>query len=196
MDSTGRRGYVDQPCLSECALKATRGAPRLTVPAWATCVAVVVGTSLGGVIGWQVGTSHQGVAQQSHSLADSVHAHMHHRPDSRAALETAAACRSGAFVEAVAILNSVDEISHKLPASTEERTRAELDTVLFTALKQAHAELPCVAGVLSHGYDRAYAETIDRAVTLARMRELHPDVAQIGVKTVEFLRTHGAPPTR
>ena len=99
-----------------------------------------------------------------------------------------AACRSGAFVEASGILGSVAQIADQLPAATPERTRAELDTVLFTALKQARAEVHCVAGGLTLGYDRAYAQTVERATQLARQRGLHADVVALGQETAAALR--------
>jgi hypothetical protein len=99
-----------------------------------------------------------------------------------------AACRSGAFVEASGILGSVAQIADQLPATTTERTRAELDTVLFTALKQARAEVHCVAGGLTHGYDRAYAQTVERATQLARQRGLHADIVALGQETAAVLR--------
>jgi hypothetical protein len=106
------------------------------------------------------------------------------------AVDLPTGCRSGAFVEASGILGSVAQIADTLPAATAERTRAELDTVLFTALKQARAEVHCVAGGLSHGYDRAYAQTIERATRLARQRGLHADVVRTGEEAVAALRAN------
>jgi hypothetical protein len=103
------------------------------------------------------------------------------------AASAAPACRTGAFVEAAGILNSVALIAERLPPQTPERTRAELDTVLFTALRQARAEVHCVAGRVAPGYERSYAQTIERAGLLARQRGLHPDVSELAQQTAATL---------
>jgi hypothetical protein len=100
--------------------------------------------------------------------------------DGKTPLQTAKPCRTGAFLEADRILGSVINISRLLPANTPEGARAELDSILYTALQQAHSELHCVAGVLTHDFDRAFAETIRRAVALAQQRKLSRDVVALG----------------
>jgi hypothetical protein len=105
------------------------------------------------------------------------------------------ACRSGAFVEASRIVNSVVEIAQALPANTPERTRAELDTVLYTALKQAKSEVHCVTGGLSYGYERSYAAVISRGIALARSRQLSSDVLDLGDSVVAALLANKASST-
>lgn len=166
-------------------------------------IAALIGATLIAAIGAAVGGVAFGAhwqARQQPSLADltlqaqwqamaTQHA-VARDPRASAAADGSvpAACRSGAFVEASGILGSVAQIADQLPAATTERTRAELDTVLFTALKQARAEVHCVAGGLTHGYDRAYAQTVERATQLARQRGLHADVVALGQETAAALR--------
>ncbi len=102
-------------------------------------------------------------------------------------LSAAKPCRQGAFVEASGIINSAVEMHRALPKTTPERTRAELDTVLYTALKQARSEVHCVAGVITHGYDKSYAESIRRGMGMARERGLSADVAVIGQDVIDAL---------
>ncbi len=111
-------------------------------------------------------------------------------------IQTANPCRAGAFVEASSIVNSVVEIAMALPPNTTERTRAELDTVLYTALKQAKSEVHCVVGALSYGYERAYAGVIKRGVALAQSRGLSNDIVVLGNELVSTLEANKrvAPP--
>ena len=118
------------------------------------------------------------------------HASMHAPRPLREGVNAAAPCRAGAFVEASNIINSVVEIAMALPANTPERTRAELDTVLFTALKQAKSEVHCVAGVLSFGYDRSYAGVIRRGVALAQSRRLSTDIVELGNSVVAAIEAN------
>lgn len=93
-------------------------------------------------------------------------------------------------------MNSVVEIAMALPTNTGERTRAELDTVLYTALKQAKSEVHCVVGALSFGYERAYAGVIKRGVALAQSRGLAKEIVDLGnevVATLEANRRIAAP---
>ncbi|MGL4230613.1 MAG: hypothetical protein ACRDAM_22000 [Casimicrobium sp.] len=110
-------------------------------------------------------------------------------------IQTANPCRAGAFVEASSIVNSVVEIAMALPPNTPERTRAELDAVLYTALKQAKSEVHCVVGALSFGYERAYAGVIKRGVGLAQSRRLSKDIVDLGNELVSTLEAnkHVAP---
>jgi|GEM_PF-1218264 len=123
--------------------------------------------------------------------------HDHHDHSKRAPLpagsETAARCRSGAFVEAAAMLNSTVEISQALPADTPERTRSEIDVLLYTALKQAHDEVHCVLGTLTYGYDRSFAEVIYRATILSKGRAIKPEIVALGESTEQQLRAKGKP---
>jgi hypothetical protein len=105
-------------------------------------------------------------------------------------------CRSGAFVEAAAMLNSIMEIAAALPADSpraanhdprQARIRHEIDVLLYIALKQAHDEVHCVQGVLTHGYDRSFREIIARATTLVRTRGLKRDVIALGQATLQML---------
>jgi hypothetical protein len=118
------------------------------------------------------------------------HAHMHADRPLPASVQTAHTCRAGAFVEASGIVNSVVEIAMALPPNTSERTRAELDTVLYTALKQAKSEVHCVVGALSFGYERAYAGAIKRGVALAQSRQLSKDIVDLGNAVVTTLEAN------
>jgi hypothetical protein len=104
--------------------------------------------------------------------------------------EVAHKCRAGAFVDASNIVNSVVEIAMALPPNTPDRTRAELDTVLYTALRQANSEVHCVAGALSYGYERSYAGVIRRGVALAQSRRLSADIIELGNKVVATLESN------
>jgi hypothetical protein len=140
-------------------------------------------------------------AHSEHTQAGHSHHDAHqHNHDVRASLpegsETAIACRSGAFVEAAAMLNSTVEIAMALPPNTPERTRAEVDVLLYTALKQAHSEVTCVTGTLKRGYDRSFAEIIERATVLAKSRGLKPEIVSLGTKTSAALRASYSKPVR
>jgi hypothetical protein len=129
-------------------------------------------------------------SHQAHQASAHDQAHMHaDRPLSKS-IQTAHPCRAGAFVEASSIVNSVVEIAMALPPTTSERTRAELDTVLYTALKQAKSEVHCVVGALSFGYDRAYAGVIKRGVGLAQSRRLSKDIVDLGNEIVATLEAN------
>jgi hypothetical protein len=104
--------------------------------------------------------------------------------------QTAQACRAGAYLEADRILGSVVGASLALPPDTPPAVRTELDSILYTGLQQARSEVHCVAGVLTHGYDRAYAETVEKAVTLARQRKLSKDVVALGEDVIAALRAN------
>jgi hypothetical protein len=116
------------------------------------------------------------------SVAEHAHNHAHDHADRplREGVSAKTACRQGAFVEAQSIVNSVVDIAMALPSNTPERTRNELDTILYTAFKQAKAEVHCVAGSLSHGYEKSFANPFKRAVALAQSRRLSRDVIEIG----------------
>jgi hypothetical protein len=106
-------------------------------------------------------------------------------------------CRQGAFLEASQIINSVTDIATNLPSSALERTRGELDAILYTALKQARAEVHCVTGGLPEGYEQSFADILRRGTDLARMRGLSKDVVDLGATTVELLeRNQPTPQTR
>jgi hypothetical protein len=126
------------------------------------------------------------------------HQEREHDHNARAPLppgsETVIACRSGAFVEAASMLNSIVEIAMALPPNTPERTRAEVDVLLYTALKQAHSEVSCVTGTLKLGYDRSFAEIIERATMLAKSRGLKPEIISLGTTTSAALRASYSKP--
>jgi hypothetical protein len=133
----------------------------------------------------------------SASISAQDHAHDH---DVRAPLppgtSLAVACRVGAFVESSSIINSVIEIAAALPPDTPERTQNELNSVLYTALKQAQSEVHCIQGGLSYGYQEAYAAIIERGAQLAQLRGLSPDIAAIGFEVAAILRANKAAPAR
>ncbi|NJK45791.1 MAG: hypothetical protein HC933_17365, partial [Pleurocapsa sp. SU_196_0] len=106
-------------------------------------------------------------------------------------------CRQGAFLEASQIINSVTDIATNLSSSTSERIRDELDAILYTALKQARAEVHCVTGGLPDGYEQSFADILRRGTDLARRRGLSKDVIDLGATTVELLeRNQPTPRTR
>jgi hypothetical protein len=120
------------------------------------------------------------------AMTDITHDHARHPlPEGS---EASLACRSGAFLEASAILNSVIEITQRLPHDSPAAVRSELDIILYTALKQAHSEVACVQTVLTHGYHQSFAEIIERATVLAKARGLKPEVIQLGDQTARALR--------
>lgn len=125
---------------------------------------------------------------------DAPAAHDAHGEHSGAAgrriLQTPHACRAGAYLEADRILGSVVGISLALPPDTPPAVYTELDSILYTGLQQARSEVHCVAGVLTHGYDKAYAETIEKAVMLARQRKLSKDVIALGDEVIASLRAN------
>jgi len=130
-------------------------------------------------------------------MAAHDHAHDHdHDHDQRAPLPAGSSlairCRSGAFVEASSIVNSVVEIAAALPVDTDARTRRELDSVLYTALKQARTEVECVQGGLRHGYEHAYALVIRRGGALATERGLSADIAAMAEETAKLLEANQA----
>ena len=96
-------------------------------------------------------------------------------------------CRQGAFVEASETINAVTDVMLNMPASTPKVSRMGLDTVLYTALRQAGSEVHCVAGVLQHGYGRVYADVVRRGAMLARSRGLPKDVVALANRTAEAL---------
>jgi len=121
-----------------------------------------------------------------------AHALKHAPKPLRDGVQAEFACRSGAYMQASAILGSLLEVSRQLPADTPERARQELDGILYVAMKQARAEVHCVAGTLPRGYDRALAETMQHSVALARSRGLSQDVQNLGLDTEQALRANKA----
>jgi hypothetical protein len=110
---------------------------------------------------------------------EGVHHHMA-KPAARAIPQTAMPCRAGAYLEADRTLNSVIALHRMLPTSTSKNAAGELDSILYTALQQAKSEVHCVAGTLTHGYDKAFSETMRKATAVAQQRGLPPDVIKIG----------------
>jgi hypothetical protein len=136
-----------------------------------------------------------------HWQAAASQQHAHHRPSAadiarvsalhagrNTAIQVPHVCRQGAFLDASSIINSVAEIQKVLPADSPRLMRVELDSILFTALKQAHGEVHCIAGALSFGYDHSFAASIQRGVDLARLRGLPPEVGQIGEAVIQTLK--------
>ena len=115
-------------------------------------------------------------------------------PENKPLTRASIPCRTGAFMEASAILNSVLDISNSLPQDTSEQTRAELDTILYTVFKQAKSEVHCVAGGLQYGYDRAFADTFRRGVQLAKSRHLSSDVIEVGLNVILTLEQNKTTP--
>jgi hypothetical protein len=126
----------------------------------------------------------------SHSGDHSHHGHSHADKPLPDSVQTAHTCRAGAFVEAASIVNSTVDIAMALPPNTGERTRAELDTILYTALKQAKSEVHCVSGALSFGYERSFAGVIKRGVALAQSRRLKQEVIEAGNSVVAALEAN------
>jgi hypothetical protein len=107
-------------------------------------------------------------------------------------------CRQGAFVDASNMINTVVQISSAIPPNTSALVRADLDSLLYTALKQAKSEVHCVAGGLSYGYDKSFALSIERGIKLAQARNLSPDIVLLGQSVIDALTlnrpTAAAPP--
>jgi hypothetical protein len=130
-----------------------------------------------------------GVALDRHfGGAQAMHMHGHSaKPAARAIPQTATPCRPGAYLEADRTLNSVVVLHRTLPADTPKNAAGELDSILYTALQQAKSEVRCVAGTLTHGYDKAFADTVRKAVSVAQQRGLSQDVVKIGEDVVAAL---------
>jgi hypothetical protein len=138
--------------------------------------------------GYALGTHAQHA--QAYDSTHSMHMSMHAKPAKREIPQTTQPCRAGAFLEADRILGSVIAVNFALPDETPLAARAELDSILYTGLQQAKSEVHCVAGVLTHGYDKAYAETIKKAVALAQQRKLSKDVIALGEEVVVALQAN------
>lgn len=88
-------------------------------------------------------------------------------------------CRSGAFLDAIKLMNSAMRAHDALGRSNADAAnvaQAELGSVLSVAIKQASEEYHCVRGALGHGYDVSYGETIRRAAVVAQAMRLPPSV--------------------
>ena len=91
-------------------------------------------------------------------------------------------CRSGAFLDAIRLMNSAMRAHDALRQSGNTNTnatsvaQAELGSVLAVAIKQAREEYHCVQGTLALGYDVSYAETVKRAALVAQAMRLSPSV--------------------
>jgi hypothetical protein len=140
---------------------------------------VLVLAGAAGVVGFLAGRASVPTPPQAELVA--------HGAGTRAALQTPQRCRPGAFLEADRILGSAVALAQALPRDTPAGARSELDSILYTGLVQARSEVHCVAGVLTHGYDRAYADTLRKAVALAEQRGLSADVAAVGRDVVQAL---------
>ncbi len=152
---------------------------------WAA--AALVALAVGAIVG-RVSTAPPAVHV---GVKHGMHAGAHGTPvGARVALQTRVACRPGAFLEADRILGSVVVVARAMPAAAPVGARGELDSILLTALQQARAEVHCVAGVLTHGYDKSYADTMRSAVSLAEQRGLSPDVAALGRDVVRALEAN------
>ena len=101
-------------------------------------------------------------------------------------------CRSGAFVDAIKLMNSAMRAHDALARSNADAAnvaQAELGSVLSVAIKQASEEYHCVRGALTHGYDVSYGETIKRAAVVAQAMRLPPSVFTTARKLVKALET-------
>jgi hypothetical protein len=108
------------------------------------------------------------------------------RPNS----QTDSRCRAGAFVEASKLINSLVQMAKDLPPQTPKSVFAELDTMLYTSLEQARAEVHCVAGGLQFGYEKAYAGIMRYGAALARVRGLPKKVVQQAEETARLLEVN------
>ena len=79
------------------------------------------------------------------------------------------ACREGALMETSRVINFTTDLALSLPTNTPERAREELDAMLYTTLKQTHAEVHCVAEKLQKGYEKSLADIIWQGTDLAKM---------------------------
>jgi hypothetical protein len=110
------------------------------------------------------------------------------RPNSQASSQ----CRAGAFVEASKLVNSLVMLAKDLPPQSPKSVYAELDTMLYTALEQARAEVHCVTGGLQFGYEKAYAGIMRYGAALAQARGLPKKVVQQAEETARLLEANKA----
>jgi hypothetical protein len=108
------------------------------------------------------------------------------RPNSQALRQ----CRAGAFVEASKLVNSLVMLAKDLPPQTPKSVYAEIDTMLYTSLQQAAAEVHCVTGGLQFGYEKAYAGVMRYGAALAQARGLPKKVVQQAEKTAQLLEAN------
>jgi hypothetical protein len=155
-------------------------------------IAAFLGAAAGIALGRHFSSGHAASDMQA------MHTHGHSvKPAGRAIPQTATPCRPGAYLEADRTLNSVVVLHRTLPADTPKNAAGELDSILYTALQQAKSEVHCVAGTLTHGYDKAFADTMRKAVAIAKQRGLSQDVTNIGEEVIAALTAnqlmHAAP---
>ncbi len=86
-------------------------------------------------------------------------------------------CRSGAFLDAMIIMNSSMRAHGALnvvDASASRVASAELGAILNIALKQAVAEYHCIEGKLPLSYAQNYGDTLRRGITTAKQIRVAP----------------------
>ncbi|MGL4575699.1 MAG: hypothetical protein ACRCV9_13030 [Burkholderiaceae bacterium] len=147
--------------------------------------ALLAGAAAGIALDRHFSPAHAGAHPQAAHATHAMHGHA--KPAARAIPQTATACRAGAYLEADRTLNSVVALHRLLPADTPKTATGELDSILYTALQQAKSEVHCVAGALTHGYDKAFADTVRKAVSVAQQRGLSQDVIKIGEDVIAAL---------
>jgi hypothetical protein len=162
----------------------------------AVCAAGLAGA--GGAL-WSQNGSHTMAMPMSHGKSHASHTGMghDHKGPSEADIQRVLAlnqgkpilpkCRQDAFVDASNMINTIVQINKGLPPTTPALVHSDLDSLLYTTLKQAKSEVHCVAGGLTNGYDKSYAISIQRGMKMAEARKLSPDVVAIGQSVVDTL---------
>jgi hypothetical protein len=113
--------------------------------------------------------------------------------DAKAVASTQRWCRSGAFIDALKLMNSIMSVRDSLRKETAAHAVSELGSMLSTAIKQASDEYPCVEDTLTGGYDSMYATTVKRAAVVAQAMRLPPDVVGMARALAEKIQASGAP---
>jgi hypothetical protein len=102
-------------------------------------------------------------------------------------------CRSGAFFDAIKLMNSASRSIESLRSENAPIAKVELSAMLAIAIKQASEEYHCVRGSLSAGYDSSYAATVKRAIAHAQTARLSPDIVKTARELMATIEASGAP---
>jgi hypothetical protein len=111
----------------------------------------------------------------------------------QSAVEAPRWCRSGAFLDAIKLMNSAMRAHESLAQQNAAVARAELGSILSVAIKQASDEFHCVQGTLTHGYDASYGDAVRRAATTAQAMRLSAEVVNIARELAAHIESSGAP---
>jgi hypothetical protein len=98
-------------------------------------------------------------------------------PDTEALTVNPRWCRSGAFLDAIVMMNSSMRAQGALRDADAQATQiatAELGAILNIALKQAVAEYHCIEGKLPISYAQNYGDTLRAAIATAKRIRVAP----------------------